>query len=111
MVNFNIFPTNSILSAIFDFTLTESPGPGFARMGNDTKVFTLFLGSIFLIGVVTLVCYGIHGITYWCGKYKLLCKKIYARFRLTLYFSTLLSFQLGSSFDCAVGALHKFEEP
>jgi hypothetical protein len=110
MINFDVFPTDLIMSSIFNFTPTESPGAGFTRMGNDTKVLTLFLGSIFLIGLITLLAYGIHGITYWCGKYIMRCKKIDVRIRATLYLSTLISFQLGSSFDCALGTLLKFEQ-
>jgi hypothetical protein len=90
MVNFDVFPTDAIMSAIFNFTPTEYPGSGFARMGNNTKILILYLGSTFLIGVITLASYGIHGITYWCGKAKLWCKNIDVKIRPTLYFSTLL---------------------
>ncbi len=76
MIQVNLFPTEVIMSTVFNFTSTESPGAGFTRMGNDSKVLVLFLGTLFFIGVLILVAYVLHGFVYWCGKSSKWCKKI-----------------------------------
>ena len=75
MLQLSIFPTNEIMSGVFNFTETQSPGSGFARLGNDSKVLTLFLGPLFLIGVLILAAYTLHGFVHWCGKSNKRCKK------------------------------------
>ena len=75
MIEVNLFPTEQIFNAVFNFTSTESPGSGFARMGVETKVLIPLLGTTFLIGVLIFFSYAIHGLVYCCGKSNFLCKK------------------------------------
>jgi hypothetical protein len=98
------------MGAVFDFTPTESPGAGFKRMGNDSKVLVLFLGTLFFIGVIILVAYILHGFVYLCRKANKMSKKIDEWCRPKLYYSAMISYQLESSLDVALGTLLKFEE-
>jgi hypothetical protein len=76
MIQVNLFPTEQILNAVFNFTPTESPGSGFARMGVQTKLLIPLLGTTFLIGVLIFFSYVLHGFVYCCGKSNFWCKKI-----------------------------------
>ena len=76
MLQLSIFPTSAIMSGVFNFTETQSPGAGFTRMGNDSKVLILFLGPLFFIGVLILAAYILNGFVHWFGKSNKICKKI-----------------------------------
>ena len=64
------------MSGVFNFTETQSPGAGFALMGNNTMVLILFLGPLFFIGVLILAGYILHAFVHWLGKSNKMCKKI-----------------------------------
>jgi hypothetical protein len=98
------------MDAVFNFTLTVSPGPGFERMGSDSKCLVLFLGTLFFIGILILVAYVLHGFVYLCRKANKLFKNIDEWCRPKLYYSAMISYQLESSLDFALGTLLKFEE-
>ena len=76
MIQVNLFPTDLILNALFNFSETESPGMGFERAGNDTKVLIPYLGTTFFFAVLILAAYILYGFVHWCGKYSKLFKKI-----------------------------------
>ena len=45
MLQLSALETDEITSSLFNFTETLSPGAGLNEMGNDSKVFTVFIGN------------------------------------------------------------------
>ncbi len=75
MLELSALETNQITSSVFNFTETQSPGDSFTEMGNDSKVFTEFIGNLFYLGVIGLAAYLIYGLVHCCGKSDKKCQK------------------------------------
>jgi len=76
MLELSALDTSKITSAVFNFTDTQSPGPGFDDMGNGTKVLTFFLGNLFYVGVITLAMYALYVLVFLCRKSSKICNKL-----------------------------------
>jgi hypothetical protein len=48
IASFNVFPTTTIMTYLFTFTITKMPGVGFEAMGVYSKRLILYLGAVFL---------------------------------------------------------------
>jgi hypothetical protein len=111
MLALSALPTERITSELFNFTETQSAGANFAQMGNDSKVFTLYIGNLFYVGVILLVVYTFYGLVHCCGKCNKTCKKIDLWLFPKLICSAAISYQLETTMDFGIGTLLKFEEP
>ena len=69
MLALSALPTSRITSELFNFTETQSAGANFAQMGNDSKVFTLYIGNLFYVGVFLFAVYILYGLVHCCGKF------------------------------------------
>ena len=111
MLALSALPTSRITSKLFNFTETQSAGANFAQMGNDSKVFTQYIGNLFYVGVFLLVVYILYGLVHCCGKSNKTCKKFEMWLFPKLICSAAICYQLGTTMDFGVGTLLKFEEP
>lgn len=68
MIELSAIPTDQFTSKIFNFTETQSPGAGFAEMGNESKVLVLFIGKKFYIGFFISAVYMLYGLVHFSGK-------------------------------------------
>ena len=75
MLELSALETGQITSALFNFTETQSPGAAFTEMGDDSKVFTEFIGNVFYFGVLGLAAYLLYGLVHCCGKFNKTCQK------------------------------------
>jgi hypothetical protein len=92
LADFNVFPTDAILSFVFQFTPTVSPGVGFAAMGNDNASITLFLGPAFLIMILIGLQYLLYSLVYGCRNYDSFLNKIEQKLRPGLIFAAFYLF-------------------
>jgi hypothetical protein len=108
--DFNVFPTDTIMAFIFNFTPTNSPGVGFASMGNDNKILTLFLGPAFLIMILIGLKYLLYGIAYGCRNYDILFNWIEQKLSPGI-FVVFYRFLIETYLDWATGSALRLEEP
>ena len=80
-------------------------------MGDDSKVFTEFIGNLFYFGVLGSAVYLLYGLVHCCGKFNKTCQKFKLRLYSKFIFSAALCYQLETSLDFGIGSLLKFEEP
>ena len=111
MLALSALPNEQITSELFNFTETQSAGENFAQMGNDSKVFTQYIGNLFYVGVFLLVVYILYGLVHFCGKSNKTFKKIDLWLFPKLICSAAICYQLETTLDFGVGTLLKFEEP
>ena len=107
--NFNVFPTDQIMSFLFNFTPTDPPGVGFEAMGNDSKSLTLYLGSSFLIMILFVLQYLFYSIVYGLRSYHRFLKWIEQKLRPGLIFGTLYLFLIETYLDWAIGSALRLE--
>ena len=107
--NFNVFPTDQIMSFLFNFTPTDPPGVGFEAMGNDSKSLTLYLGSSFLIMILIVLQYLFYSLLYGLRSYHRLFNWIEQKLRPGLIFGTLYLFLIESYLDWAIGSALRLE--
>jgi hypothetical protein len=79
-------------------------------MGNDSKVFVLFLGNLFFIGVLILTILILYGFIHCFGKFSKRCLKIDLWLSPKLIFSALITYHMETYLDFSFGTLLKFEE-
>ena len=96
---------------MFNFTETQSPGAGFAEIGNDTKVLVIFIGKPFYIGVFILAIYILYGLVHFSLKSNKTCKKVVSWLATKFIFGAALRYQMETQLDFGLGTLLKFEEP
>jgi hypothetical protein len=111
MLALSALKTEQITSKLFNFTETQSAGENFAQMGNDSKVFTLYIGNLFYVGVLLFAEYILYGLVHCCGKYNKTCKKFDLWLFSKLICSAAICYQLETTLDFGIGTLLKFEEP
>ncbi len=111
MLALTALQTERITSELFNFTETQSAGANFAQMGNDSKVFTLYIGNLFYVGVFLFLVYLLYGLVHCCGKFNKTCKKIDFWLFPKLICSAAICYQLETTLDFGIGILLKFEEP
>ena len=75
MLELSALETGQITSALFNFTETQSPGAAFTKMGDDSKLFTEFIGNLFYFGLLCLAVYLLYGLVLCCGKSNKTCQK------------------------------------
>ena len=111
LADFNVFPTDAIMSFLFKFTPTDPPGVGFSAMGNENASLTLYLGSSFLIMILIGLQYLLYGLAYGCRLYDNLLKKIEQKLRPGLILGTFYLFLIETYLDWAIGSALRMEQP
>jgi hypothetical protein len=111
VASFDVFPTDDIMSFLFNFTPTTAPGVGFAAMGNENKSLTLYLGSAFLIMILIGLQYLLYSLAYACRLYDKLLSKIEQKLKPGLIYGTIYLFLVETYLDWAIGSALRLEEP
>jgi len=110
MLSLTAIPTEQFLIKSFNFTETESPGPSFDNMGDNSKSLVLFLGNVFIIGLIILAIYLIYGFVNCCRNVDIYCKKMDLWLFPKLIWGTLFVYQLESQLDYCIGTMLRLEE-
>jgi hypothetical protein len=106
-----VFPTDDILEALFDFTPTESPGVGFECMGVEDASVTLYLGITFFITILIGLLYLAYSLAYMCRLYYRLMSKIEEKLKLRLCFGLIYLYLQESYLELAIGSALRIEQP
>ena len=107
--DFNVFPTDAIMSFLFKFTPTDPPGVGFETMGTDNKSLTLYLGSSFLIMILIGLHYLLYSLVFGLRHTSKLLKWVEYKLRPGLFFGTIYLFLVETYLDWAIGSALRLE--
>ena len=111
LCSFNVFPTDTIMESLFNFTTTDSPGLGFETMGTSDKSLTIYLGSEFLIMFLIGLQYLLYSIVFGLRQTSTFINWIEKKLRPALIFGTMYLFLIETYLDWAIGSALRLDQP